>query len=91
MLTWPAKDPDEAVLYGVDFAERLDSGAALSVATWTISPAGLTQGSATVDGAVASVKISGGALGDAYLVTCRATTSDGQTLEETAILEIRGR
>lgn len=91
MLTWPAKDPDETVLYGIDFADRLDSGASLSVATWTVAPAGLAQSSATVDGTTASVKLSGGALGDAFLVTCRATTSDGQTLEETAILEIRGR
>jgi hypothetical protein len=91
MLTWPAKDPDEAVLYGIDFVDRVDSGVTLSAATWTILPVGLTQSAQLVAGTQASLRLAGGALGDAYLVTCRATTSDGQTLDETAILEIRGR
>lgn len=91
MLTWPSKDPDEAVLYGIDFSERVADGVTVSSATWSLSPAGLTASTQTTSGAIAQLKLAGGALGDAYLVNCRATMSDGQILEETARLEILAR
>lgn len=92
LLIWPDKDPDETVLYGIDFAARLDAGVTLAGVTWAVSPSGLTKSAEVTDGASkAFVKLAGGALGDAYEATATVTTSDGQTLQQTATLRIRGR
>lgn len=91
MIDWPSKDPGEAMHYGIDFVDRVSPGVVLNSATWTISPAGLTKSAEIVSGTLAQLTLAGGALGDRYLVNVSAVTSDGQTLEETALLEIRGR
>lgn len=92
LLPWPDKDPDETVLYGIDFVDRLDAGVTLAGVSWAVSPSGLTKSAEVTDGATkAFVKLAGGALGDAYEATATVTTSDGQTLQQTATLRIRGR
>lgn len=92
LIPWPDKDPDEAILYGIDFRDRLDAGVTLTGVTWSVAPSGLTKSAEVTDLATkAFVKLAGGALGDAYEATATVTTSDGQTLQQTATLRIRGR
>lgn len=92
MERWePPHDPDETETRAIDFADRLAAGETLSSATWSSTPAGLTQVSATVDGTVATWKFSGGTAGVDYEITCRPSTTSGNTLEETVILRCRAR
>ena len=93
MERWePPHDPDEIETRDIDFADRLAPGETLSSASWTSTPAGLTQISASVDQSVATWKFSGGTAGADYEITCRAlTTPGGNTLEETVILRCRAR
>jgi hypothetical protein len=91
MIQWPDKDADEVVRYGIDFADRLDAGVTLTAVTWSHTPAGITHTSPSVSGSVASVRISGGATGKGYVFTAQVTTSDSQTLEESAVFHIRSR
>lgn len=89
MIQWPDKDPDEVALYGIDFADRLDSGATLASVAWDAT--GVSVTSQGVSGTVASALVSGGTLGSGATITATVTTSDGQTLQETASLQIRSR
>jgi hypothetical protein len=91
MIQWPDKDADETVLYGIDFADRLDAAVTLTAVTWSHNPGGLTHASAGVSGTTASVRISGGATGKGYVFTAQVTTSDAQTLQESAVFHIRSR
>jgi hypothetical protein len=91
MIQWPDKDADEVIRYGIDFADRLDSGVTLTAVTWSHHPASITHTSPSVSGSVASVRISGGTAGRGYTFTAQVTTSDAQTLEETAVFHIRSR
>ena len=92
MQRWePPHDPTETETRDVDFVERLAPGETLSSATWTPSPSGLSQVSATTSGSVATWKYSGGTGGLDYEIVCRALTTNGNTLEETIILRCRDR
>jgi len=91
LVVWADKDPDEVVRYGIDFVDRVDDGVTLSSGTWSSSPAGLTLSASAVATTVASVLVAGGSIGSAHEVTVTVTTSDGQTLQQTATLQIRGR
>jgi hypothetical protein len=97
VVEWPNKAPGEVVRYGLDFVDRLDAGATIASASWAETPNSggggtLVLSSGVAGGStIASILVSGGALGDGYTVACTATTSDGQTLKQTAILRIVGR
>jgi hypothetical protein len=90
------KDPDETVIYTMDWTNRLNSGASVSSINATTgavgSPSGLTFASTSiVSGSTVktSTKISGGTNGTDYTVTWTVTTSDGETLEESGLLRVR--
>lgn len=90
-IRWPDKDKDETILYGIDFSDRLDDGVTLTAVTWSHNPGGISHTSAGVSGSVASVRITGGAIGKGYHFEAEVTTSDGQTLVERAAFHIRDR
>lgn len=72
------QDKDEAVARTINWAPDLD-GATISGVTWLTS--GLTNQSNTNTDTVASIRLAGGTPGEKYRVTCRVTTSNGETLE----------
>lgn len=90
-IVWPDKDSDETVLYGIDFADRLDSGVTLTGVSWSHNPGGISHTSAGVSGTIASVRVTGGATGKGFHFEAEVTTSDGQILVERAIFHIRDR
>lgn len=90
-IVWPDKDRDETVLYGIDFADRLDSGVTLTSVSWSHNPGGISHTSAGVSGTIASVRLTGGATGKGYHFEAEVTTSDGQILVERACFHIRDR
>lgn len=73
------KDPADVLDYVVDWTAWL-AGDTITDATWTI-PAGLVQTAATKTSATATVWLSGGTAGAAYVVACRVETAGGRTAE----------
>jgi hypothetical protein len=85
------KDPDETRVEPMDWTDQLNSGATISTSAWTF-PAGLTK---VTDGIVTGnkktfVKMSGGTADTDYVVTNTIVTSDGETLEESATVRVKG-
>lgn len=84
------KDPDEIRIETMDWTDHLNSGATISTSSWTF-PAGITK---VTDGIVSGnkktfVKMSGGTVDTDYVVTNSVVTSDGETLEESAVVRVR--
>jgi hypothetical protein len=79
------QDKDEAVARTINWAPDLD-GATISGVTWETS--GLTDQSHTNTDTTSSIRLAGGVPGQEYRVTCRVTTSNGETLESFILLTI---
>jgi hypothetical protein len=88
--TFDPKLPEESEVFSFDFAARLGAGQAVSSATVTATPAGLTLGAASVSGSVVSVRISGGAAETVYDVRALATLNDGDVKGYCAKLKVQG-
>lgn len=82
MTTTFAKDPDATMRIEVEWADRIPSGATLSTATWAASPSGLTLSGSSTGTTAASTLVAGGMPGHTYRLTCQATLSDSQVLEQ---------
>lgn len=91
MLRWPNKDPDDVIDYAIDWTAHLDSGDTIQSATWSVAPAGLTLGTATVVGAKASVWLQGGTAGQDYVVTCRVVTAGARQMDRSAKVLVTSR
>ena len=81
------QDRNEAVARSINWVPDLN-GATISSVSWATS--GLTSESETLNAAltVASIRLSGGVPGRQYVVTCRVTTSQSETLEAEFVLDI---
>jgi hypothetical protein len=88
-LSWPNKDPDEVLDYSLNWSARLD-GDTIDSVVWSF-PAGITKDSQALAGALASVFISGGTDGVAYLIGCRVVTAGGRTMDESVKLKVKTR
>ena len=75
------KDPDSVLDYSIDWSAWLDTDA-ISVSTWSVSPAGgstaLDVDSDSATTTVATVWLSGGDVGQDYIVTNHITTAAGR-------------
>lgn len=83
------KDPAAVLDYGIDWSAWLDTDA-ISTSTWTV-PSGITQDSSTSDTTTTTVWLSGGTVGQSYLVTNRITTTAGRTDERTIRIVVADR
>lgn len=84
------KDPDANLPYGVDWSSWLADGDTIGTSTWIV-PVGLTAGVDSVDGGMATVWLSGGALGEDYTVVNRVTTSSGMADDRSIRILVRER
>lgn len=77
------KQPAESRLYDFDFSGKMRTGATIAtVVSVTVLPAsGLDVGATAFSGQIAQVRLTVGTTGVEYLLTCKVTTSDGDTLE----------
>lgn len=82
-----AKVPADDLDYSLDWASHLKAGETITVSDWTV-PAGLVAGPESVDGAITTQWITGGALYRTYTVVNRITTSQGRTLERSFVLPV---
>ena len=86
------KDPSAVLDYGFNWTDWLDSTTDETIleSTWTVE-SGLTQGLDTEIEGVTTVWLSGGTLGEAYLVTNRIVTSAGRTEDRSFKIKIVNR
>lgn len=89
------KHPDESILYGIDFAELLDSGENLSrvnsvsSATTNSAAGNVTVGSGAINGTEVQFRVSGGDNGGDYRIVATVETSGGNTRVSAGNLEVR--
>ena len=89
MITWPSKDPDELLDYGLDWTSQLD-GATIMLSEWDIiEGAGIALSGASITGGVTGIRVGGGTLGEAARIENTVTLSSGEVLQETAYLPIK--
>lgn len=95
---WPDLDPDEIQAYSVDWSRFLNTNDTISTVSWyvngTIAPSytlvdGLQIIQPTNTPTVATVRITGGNVGQKYKITCRINTVDGLRYERSIFLTIR--
>lgn len=84
------KDPDTALLYGLDWTDRLDTGVTISASDWEV-PAGLTEDTAQLSSPITKVKLSGGTIGDSYDVVNEVTYSTGEIDQQTLRVIVQER
>lgn len=81
------KDSDSVLPFTVELADWLESltGEASVTCSWAIDDppdADLTIASASITGTTATIKVSGGTVGEVYKVRCRATTSPTSYIDD---------
>lgn len=95
---WPDLDPNEIQAYSVDWSRFLNTGDTISTVLWLIDGnitgsyetyQNLTFIQPTNTTTVATVRISGGNVGQRYKISCRITTADGLVYERSINLTIR--
>lgn len=84
------KDPDAVLDYHLDWSGWLD-GDTITTSTWAVDTAGITIDSAGLEGGLATVWLSGGAVGQQYRVTNHIVTAAGRADDRTLTVSIRER
>lgn len=90
MLIFPNKDPDDVLDYQFDWSARLLSGEQIATVEILVdSASGLVVDSHAFSGSLVTTWLSGGIAGTNGSVTCRITTNQARTYDQSAILRIR--
>ncbi len=88
--TWPPKDPTEVKDYDINWLPELGPADTVASSVWTIiAGTGLTINSNIFTTTLTKVWLSGGTLGQTYLLSNTITSAGGRTETETATLRIR--
>lgn len=74
------KHPNEAVNIGIDFSDRLPSGATISSSSATLLSGDVTIGSSAISGSVVYCRCSGGTAGTQSSINFTATLSTTEVL-----------
>lgn len=83
------KDPQETLDYAVDWTRWLLTDVIVG-STWTV-PAGITMSSETETAKVATIWLSGGTLGEDYVIVNQITTAAGRISERSMTISIRSK
>lgn len=75
------KDPDDTKKFTVNWAPYLRTGATVSTSSSPNTPAGITVSATTNDTTTVTHTVTGGRVGQEYVLTSRITTSDGEQLD----------
>jgi hypothetical protein len=92
MLKWPDKDPDELLDYEIDWAARL-AGDTISASEW-ILPVGIVKDAGAGDthtDTSAVIWLSGGTLGESFVLTNRIDTAGGRIMDQSVSIKIRSK
>lgn len=85
-------DPQAKLDYAVDWSAWLQSGETISDSTWTVPP-GLTEATPgpSESGGVATIWLTGGTVGQNYMVTNHIKTSMGREDDRSLFLRVTER
>jgi len=84
------KDPDATLDYGFDWSDWLASGETITASTWTV-PTGITEGANSRDDTSVKIWLSGGTVGESYVISCKIVTSDDRTDERSLTIMVEER
>lgn len=85
------KDPDEIRAYVIDWSDHLGSDA-ISTSAWTVVSGSVSvSGSPTNTTTTATVKLTGGTIGETVELLNRITTAGGETLDQSIRVRVRKR
>lgn len=73
-LTEYCKAPDESLSYGFDWATWLEGGETILTSTWVVE-AGLSSQNESSNSTITGIILSGGSLGESYIVRNQITTT----------------
>jgi hypothetical protein len=95
LMTWPKKDEDERLDYGIDWTDKLidtDQGIndTISTSTWEV-PSGITSFQETNDNYNTVIWLEGGTTGETYFITNHVVTTDGRIMEQTVRITIKDK
>jgi hypothetical protein len=86
-LTWPPKDPDETLDYGLDWTGRLE-GDSIETSEWLQPAAPVPIVTAWYDGTRSKIWLRGGDPGATYFVVNKINTTGGCTMRQTVKITI---
>lgn len=75
--------------YSIDWSTNAASDAITAV-TWSV-PVGITNVASSYSGSVATIRLSGGTIGQTYLISCTATRQSGQIDKRSFLVTIVAR
>ena len=93
-MTFLLKHPDATLDYAVDWGTDYLSGEALATSIWSVEPdepGGVAIASGAFDLLVATVTVSGGAIGNIYRLTNHVTTTDGNDDSRSIMVRVEKR
>jgi hypothetical protein len=85
---WPPKDPDETLDYEIDWLQRVTNDDTIVGSQWFL-PVELTKESDTYAGQATVIWLSGGVLGDTYVLLNRITTAGGRIMDQSVKLKMK--
>lgn len=93
-VDWPNKDPDEHLDYGLDWSDVMRNDEdTIESSDWSVAGAddalGISPASFDEGAHVTALWLSGGTVGETYLLTNTIVTAGGRVYERTAEITIR--
>jgi len=89
-MTTFTKDPDAVLDYSIEWSKWL-AGDQIQTSAWSVSDPALEAAEDSNTATRTTVWLSGGTVGQLYIVTNRITTSGGRTDERSFVIQIQGR
>lgn len=84
------KDPEATLDYGFDWSEWLMSGEIIQISNWTV-PIGITANETALGDSTTKIWLSGGAVGETYVIANKVTTSGGRVDERSFEVIVENR
>ncbi len=83
-----AQDDDDILYRAFDWHNWLADGKTITVADVTCDDDAIIISDVSIDGSKVKYQVKGGVAGKAYTISCKITTSAGETIERSIILVI---
>ena len=87
-LIWPDKDPSENLDYSFNWRARVPVGDSIVGSTWVVdgTPNNIVLGASTYSTYTTTIWLSGGTVGNTYVLTNTITTLSGRVLTQSVQL-----
>jgi len=91
--SWPAKDPQEVLDYGLDWSPRMTEGDTIIMhsATVTVGAVEVDDSYINNNGTSTTTWLSGGVADEPCEINLQAKTAEGRVFEETLKIKIKNR